>query len=409
MKLRTRGLAVAVAAAMTAGAFVAAPSFAATSARTVTIWSGAADAKSDNQTPIIAAWAKTQGIDINVVYKKNVRDEFIKAVPDGKGPDLMVGAHDWTGQLVGAGVVSPVALGGLSSAFSAATKSGFTVNGKLYGMPIYSENIALIWNKRDATDPTGKSFMDLVNSKNGLAITRDLTSGDPYHWSSVASSFGLTLFTRDKSGWTKTLGYGDAAGSEAYANFLAGDAKKIIRPADGWDQSACTLQKGAYIISGPWMYNHGQDTISGCSAKALKSSEMGIAPIPSVGGKTVHQFSGVYGYWQSAKVSGQPNAVSVGKVLRYVGSAEFQLALNKAGNNIPVNQSALSQMSDKNLAAFGQAGVNAYPMPAYVFMDTVWSKVGSAEAAILAGKYTGTPGDFLRKAIAAAQAAIDTK
>jgi len=409
MKLRTRGLAVAVAAAMTAGAFVAAPSFAATSARTVTIWSGAADAKSDNQTPIIAAWAKTQGIDINVVYKKNVRDEFIKAVPDGKGPDLMVGAHDWTGQLVGAGVVAPVALGGLSNAFSAATKSGFTVNGKLYGMPIYSENIALIWNKRDATDPTGKSFTDLVNSKNGLAITRDLTSGDPYHWSSVASSFGLTLFTRDKSGWTKTLGYGDAAGSDAYANFLAGDAKKIIRPADGWDQSACTLQKGAYIISGPWMYNHGQDTISGCSAKALKASEMGIAPIPSMGGKTVHQFSGVYGYWMSSKVPAQQNALAVGKVLRYVGSPEFQLALNKAGNNIPVNQAALAQMSDKNLAAFGQAGVNAYPMPAFVFMDTVWSKVGSAEAAILAGKYTGNPGDFLRKAIAAAQAAIDNK
>jgi len=410
MKLRMRGLAVAVAAATATGAFVAVPSQAADSAaRTVTIWSGAQDAKSDNQTPIIAAWAKTQGITINTVYKKNTRDEFIKAVPAGKGPDLMVGAHDWTGQLVGAGVVAPVALGGLSTAFSSATKSGFTVGGKLYGMPIYSENIALIWNKRDATDPAGKSFMDLVNSKNGLAITRDLTNGDPYHWSSVASSFGLTLFTRDKSGWTSKLGYGDAAGSEAYANFLAGDAKKIIRPADGWDQSACTLQKGAYIISGPWMYNHAQDTISGCSAKPLKSSELGIAPIPSAGGKTVHQFSGVYGYWQSAKVAGQSNAVSVGKVLRYVGSAEFQLALNKAGNNIPVNQAALSQMTDKNLAAFGQAGLNAYPMPSFVFMDTVWSKVGSAEAAILAGKYTGTPGDFLRKAIAAAQAAIDTK
>jgi len=77
-------------------------------------------------------------------------------------------------------------------------------------MPIYSENIALIWNKRDATDPAGKSFMDLVNSTNGLAITRDLTNGDPYHWSSVASSFGLTLFTRDKSGWTTKLGYGEA-------------------------------------------------------------------------------------------------------------------------------------------------------------------------------------------------------
>ena len=408
MKLRMRGLVVAVAAATSAGLLVAAPSQAASARETVTIWSGAADAKSDNQSPIIAAWAKTQGITINTVYKKNVRDEFIKAVPDGKGPDLMVGAHDWTGQLVGAGVVAPVALGTLYNAFSAATKSGFTIDGKLYGMPIYSENIALIWNKRDATDPAGKSFTDLVNSKNGLAITRDLTSGDPYHWSSVASSFGLTLFTRDKSGWTKTLGYG-GTGSDAYANFLAGDAKKIIRPADGWDQSACTLQKGAYIISGPWMYNHGQDTISGCSAKALKASEMGIAPIPSMGGKTVHQFSGVYGYWMSSKVPAQQNALAVGKVLRYVGSPEFQLALNKAGNNIPVNQAALAQMSDKNLAAFGQAGVNAYPMPAFVFMDTVWSKVGSAEAAILAGKYTGNPGDFLRKAIAAAQAAIDNK
>jgi len=408
MKLRMRGLAVAVAVATAAGAFVAAPSQAASAARTVTIWSGAADAKSDNQSPIISAWAKTQGITINTVYKKNVRDEFIKATPDGKGPDLLVGAHDWTGQLVGAGVVAPVALGGLSNAFSDATKSGFTVNGKLYGMPIYSENIALIWNKRDSVDPTGKTFAELVASKSGLALTRDLTSGDPYHWSTIASSFGLTLFTRDKSGWTTTLGYG-GAGSDAYANFLANDAKNLIRPADGWDQSACTLQKGAYIISGPWMYNHAQDTISGCSAKALKSSELGIANIPSAGGKTVHQFSGVYGYWQSAKVAGQANAVSVGKVLRYVGSSDFQLALNKAGNNIPVNAQALTAMSDKNLAAFGQAGVNAYPMPAYVFMDTVWSKVGSAEAAIIAGKYTGTPGDFLRKAIAAAQAAIDTK
>ncbi|NDA84024.1 MAG: hypothetical protein EBY00_04965, partial [Actinobacteria bacterium] len=72
----------------------------------------------------------------------------------------------------------------------------------------------------------------------------------------------------------------------------------------------------------------------------------------------------------SSKVAGQPNAVSVGKVLRYVGSAEFQLALNKAGNNIPVNASALSAMTDKNLAAFGLAGRNANPMPAYVFMDT---------------------------------------
>ena len=250
--------------------------------------------------------------------------------------------------------------------------------------------------------------MDLVNSTNGLAITRDLTTGDPYHWSTVASSFGLTLFTRTRSGWTTTLGYGQN-GADAYAAFLAGDAKKIIRPTDGWDKLACELQKGDYVISGPWMYNHAQDTISGCTAKPLTKTDIGVAPIPSLGGKPVHQFSGVYGYWLSSKVAGQANAISVGKVLRYVGSAEFQIALNKASNVIPANQDALNQISDPNLAAFGKAGTNAYPMPAYVFMDTVWSKIGSAEAALISGKFTGSPGDFLRKAVAAAQASIDTK
>ena len=383
---------------------------AASAARTVTILSGAKSAEQDKNTPIITAWAKTQGITVNVVYKDGptARDEFIKSVPTGKGPDLLVGAHDWTGPLVGSGTIVPVVLGSTGNQFSKATKSGFTFEGKLYGVPIYTENIALIWNKRDSVDPAGKSLVDLITSKDGLAITRDLTNGDPYHYSSIASSFGLDFYTRNSSGWTKTLGYGKS-GSDAYADFLVKYGKKIIRPADGWDAKACAIQKGAYAISGPWMYNHVQDTISGCSAKPLKKSEVGIANIPSAGGKTVHQFSGVYGYWMSSKVSGQPNAVSVGKVLRYVGSAEFQLALNKAGNNIPVNAQALSAMSDKNLAAFGKAGVNAYPMPSYVFMDTVWSKVGSAEAALIAGKYTGTPGDFLRKAIAAAQAAIDTK
>lgn len=381
---------------------------AATAARTVTILSGAKSADQDKQNPIIVAWAKSQGITVNVVYKDGptARDEFIKSVPTGKGPDLLVGAHDWTGPLVGSGTVVPVILGSTSNQFSAATKSGFTFNGKLYGVPIYTENIALLWNKRDGVDPTGKSFLDLVNSSKGLTITRDLTNGDPYHYSSIASSFGLTFYTRDKSGWTKNLGYG-ASGADAYADFLVKYGKKINRPADGWDSTACALQKGSYVISGPWMYNHGQDTISGCSASALKKSEIGVANIPSAGGKTVHQFSGVYGYWMSSKVAKQPNSVAVGRVLRYIASAEFQSANYAAGGAIPANAAALANVSDAGLKAFGNAGVNAYPMPSFVFQDAMWLKVGAAESAIIEGKYTGDAGDFLRKAIASAQAVIN--
>ena len=139
------------------------------------------------------------------------------------------------------------------------------------------------------------------------------------------------------------------------------------------------------------MYNHAQDTISGCSGKPLKKSEIGIANIPSVGGKTVHQFSGVYGYWQSVKVASQPNSISVGKVLRYIAGAEFQSAMYKAQGSIPANAAALAQVSDAGLKAFGEAGRNAYPMPSFVFQDAMWLKV-----------------DFLRKAMTAAQSVIDS-
>jgi len=408
MILRKRSLATALVLAVATSGVIVAPSFAATStaSKTVTIWSGASSAKDDEQTPIIDAWAKTQGITINVVYKKDVRNEFIKAVPEGKGPDLMVGAHDWTGQLVGAGVVAPLAIGSLGSEFSKEMKSGFTVNNKLYGMPIYSENIALIWNKRDGKDPSGMTMDQLIASKPGLAmpIQKSATNGDPYHMSAIASSFGLTLFTRDSGGWTKTLGYTGAAAT-AYANWLVANGQKLV-PTDGWDKSACHIQNGGYAISGPWMYNHVQDTISGCAGKPLTKDQVGITNIPSTGGKTVHQMSGVYGYWQSVKVSGAKNSVNVGKVLRYIGGAEFQVAFQKKANNIPANASARAQVTDKNLTAFGQAGLSAYPMPSFVFLDTVWAKVGQAEQALVWGTSTGAPGDFLRKATASLQTTI---
>jgi len=411
MILRKRSLATALVLAVATSGVIVAPSFAATStaSKTVTIWSGASSAKDDEQTPIIDAWAKTQGITINVVYKKDVRNEFIKAVPEGKGPDLMVGAHDWTGQLVGAGVVAPLAIGSLGSEFSKEMKSGFTVNNKLYGMPIYSENIALIWNKRDGKDPSGMTMDQLIASKPGLAmpIQKSATNGDPYHMSAIASSFGLTLFTRDSGGWTKTLGYTGAAAT-AYANWLVANGQKLV-PTDGWDKSACHIQNGGYAISGPWMYNHVQDTISGCAGKPLTKDQVGITNIPSTGGKTVHQMSGVYGYWQSVKVSGAKNSVNVGKVLRYIGGAEFQVAFQKKANNIPANASARAQVTDKNLTAFGQAGLSAYPMPSFVFLDTVWAKVGQAEQALVWGTSTGAPGDFLRKATASLQTTIDGK
>ncbi len=406
MKIRKSSIAAVIATAATAALLTTgiAPAQAA-DAKTVTIWTGSKNVADNPITAALTAFGKKNGLKINVVAKPTaLRDAFIAAVPTGKGPDLMIGAHDWTGQLVSAGTVAPVSLGASSKKFSTAVQSGFSVNGKLYGVPTWTENIALLWNKRDSTDPKGKTFEQLLDA--GLSITHDTVKGDPYHFSAIASSFGLTLFERSNGGWTKQLGYA-GPGAAAYTKWLTTSGKKIHRPTDGWDQKACALQKGDYVISGPWMYNHGQDTISGCSAKALTKDQIGVTVIPSAGGQTVHQFSGVYGVWKSVKVAKQANSLAVGKVLAYIASGEAQLAFYKSGNSIPANTDALAKVTDAGLQGFGVAGQNAYPMPSYVFMDTVWDKVGRAEAAVLSGKYTGEAVSFFKKAIGTAQEVVN--
>ena len=406
MKIRKSSIAAAIAVAASAAMLTTgiAPASAA-DAKTVTVWTGSKTAAENPITAALVAFGKKNGLTVNVVAKPtNLRDNFISAVPTGKGPDLMIGAHDWTGQLVGAGVVAPVSLGASAKKFSTAVQSGFQVNGKLYGVPTWTENIALLWNKRDSKDPKGMTFEQLLDA--GLSITHDTVKGDPYHFSSIASSFGNTLFTRNNGDWTKTLGYG-GGGAAGYANWLATNGKKIIRATDGWDKLACAIQSGNYVISGPWMYNHAQDTISGCSAKALDKAQIGVAVIPSLGGSPVHQFSGVYGVWKSVKVAKQANALAVGKVLAYIATGEAQLAFYKKANTIPANTDALAKVTDAGLKGFGVAGQNAYPMPSFVFMDTVWDKVGRAEAAVLSGKYTGDAATFFKKAIGVAQSVVN--
>lgn len=109
---RFRAIGVLTVAALAVTGLVMPSANAAPASRTVTILSGAKSADQDKLNPIIVAWAKSQGIDVKVVYKDGptARDEFIKSVPTGKGPDLLVGAHDWTGPLVGSGTVVPVTL-----------------------------------------------------------------------------------------------------------------------------------------------------------------------------------------------------------------------------------------------------------------------------------------------------------
>ena len=384
---------------------------------TVTIWmdQGSKDAVGAALTAFDKA---DKTLTINMVVKDfgTLRSSAITAITKGTGPDILAGAHDWTGKLLGAGVISPVSLGANASKFSAAAKSGFTINGKLYGVPGWTENIALVYNKKKVSSPvkTTAAFQAAI-AAGKVGVSTDLTGqGDPYHMSAFATSFGIDQYKRAGGTWTSTAGYVGTAANN-YANWLAGDGKKLV--FGGWDATAGAFQDPAsdvaYWVTGPWGSgtvvndSHPYGTPKVTPAK-LTAKDIGVVAIPSVGGKPVHQFAGVRGYWQSVKVPGSSKARSVGKVLSALAGKTIQLASFTKKGNTPANADALKLVNDPLVKGFGIAGKGAYPMPSFVFQDTTWKKIGESEVAILKGNIGDkTPAAYLSDAMKSLQETID--
>ncbi|MFM5903716.1 MAG: extracellular solute-binding protein, partial [Microbacteriaceae bacterium] len=289
MKIRKAGV-VALAGA-TAAALLGVSVPATAAVPTITIWldQGTKDAIGG---ALLAYDAKDKTLNINVVVKDfgTLRKSAIQAIPRGTGPDILAGAHDWTGALLSAGVIAPVSLGALNGKFSAAAKSGFSVYGKLYGVPGWTENTALVWNKtklKKAPATTAEFKAAIAAGKVGMHI--DIAGGgnDPYHMSAFATSFGLDQYERSNGSWTSTLGYTDDysnGGLTKYVNWLNGAGKDIVYK--DWNTNAFNFQDPAsavaIMVSGPW----GAGTVVNDTHKVgdktpakLTAAQVGVAAI----------------------------------------------------------------------------------------------------------------------------------
>ena len=55
----------------------------------------------------------------------DIPDQLAVAGPSGEGPDIIIGAHDWLGQLVTNGLVAPLDLASVSVYFLDAAMNAF--------------------------------------------------------------------------------------------------------------------------------------------------------------------------------------------------------------------------------------------------------------------------------------------
>ncbi len=352
----------------------------------------------DTRTPVIEPLAEAFGdengvsVAVQEVNFGDIRDRLQTAGPAGEGPDVIIGAHDWLGQLVTSGLLAPVDLPNAGD-FSPVAIEAMSYEGQLYGVPYAIENIALIRNVDLVPDAPASMeeleqvALDLVAAGDvevPLAIQND--PGDPFHNFPLYTAAGGYLFglNADGSYNAEDLGIDSDGGLAAGSQFQAWAESGLLTASLSYDVMIESFGQGnaPFAITGPWAVS---DADRGFKATGVNYV---VEPIPALGGTTAAPFVGVQGFMVSANAENPLFAQTF--ITEVMSTEEAQTGLFEAGGRPPAHTAAFdAAASDPDIQGFGEAGANGQPLPAIPEMGSVWSAWTDAYGLILSGESSG--------------------
>jgi arabinogalactan oligomer/maltooligosaccharide transport system substrate-binding protein len=385
MKIKTwraAGLAL-LAAMLVAGAMLSTASATVrkTNAITVVVWTDA------NRLPAVTkianAWASANGAAVKVVSKDfgSIRSS-LGTVAAADAPDVVLAAHDWTGELAANGLVQPLfPSASIKAQFPKYTLDAFsygTAVKKLYGIPVQVENIGLLVNTK-LVPKLPKTFAQLestalaLKKKNHLAFgicVQQGSGGDAYHMYPFFAGLGGYVFGTNKAGNLDPSDIG-----LANPTFL-----KNARLIDKWnkeglinsktDYSTCNnaFQKSQapFWLTGPWAVSDIEK--AGVKFRVIQVPAIAKASVPFLGvnGLMVTKYASAHGTDAAAK----------DLVVNFFSTPSAQTELAAAGGRAPANTKA--KAPDPVLAQFGAASKGGVPMPNIPQMASVWNDLGQA-------------------------------
>lgn len=316
----------------------------------------------------------------------DIRDQLLVAGPAGEGPDVLIGAHDWLGQLVENGAVLPIELGDLAENFVPSTLEAFTFEGTLYGVPYAFENVALVRNvdlvpEAPTTWAEVREISEELQSSGTAQYGFVIQTGDTYHNFPITTAFGGYIFGRNEDGSYDTSDIGIASeGGLASAEWLSGMYRDGLMPTNVDSDVAFALfeeEDAAMIVTGPWFSQRIVETGVNYSIDPLPAKA--DADAPAIGAP----FAGVQGVMISA--FSENTLLAEVFVLDYVATDSFMQAMFEADPRPPA-WTGVDTSSDPNLENFVAAGENAIPMPAIPEMGAVWTAAGDALTLISQGE-----------------------
>lgn len=363
----------------------------------------------DKRAPALQAaaeeFAKAQGIKIAVqAVSKDLQTNFVTANQAGNGPDIVLGAHDWIGNMVQNSAISPIQIpAATASLLSPVALKAVQFNGQGYGAPYAVETIGLYRNNK-LTTVEPKTIEEMVKaakdskSENPLCLPVG-QEGDAYHMQPIFTSGGGYLFkmSADGSYDPKDMGVGKPGSIEAAKKISALAKDGVLKTSiEGSNNiSLFTEGKCAYMISGPWAL-----------ADLTKANvDFALMPIPGFqGGQPAQAFTGVQAMFIASKAKNK--TVAEAFVNEALTSETIQTALYKVDPRPPALIALNTKLAaeNANIAKFGELAEKGAPMPNIKEMAAIWGPLGKAEAAIVGGadptSTMTSAGDAITKALA---------
>ncbi len=336
---------------------------------------------------VAPAFTEATGVPVTVelVPFGEIRDQVIQAGPAGEGPDIFIGAHDWTGELAANGVIEPIDLAGKRDQFLEVAVNAFGFGGQNYAVPYVTEAIALYYNT-DYVSEAPATFDDVSDACETAASANaqieqcvGMPGGggapDAYHNYPFVSAFGATIFAYDPATGSYDpsevlLDSDDAVrGVEILETYSTerGDLSTLVANTDYDTAKNLFLEgKSAFWITGPWELGtlRDQDAVN-----------WDVAVIPSIGAGPTSPFVGAQGFFLSA--FSEQKLLAQTFLLEFLATDETMQALydeDPRGTAWKAVQEGLTD--DPAVQTFAASAANGVPMPNIPEMASVWGPLG---------------------------------
>lgn len=342
-------------------------------------------------------------VEVQYVNFPDIKPKFLTAAPEGQGADIIVGAHDWVGELVANGLLEPIPSFAELNQFFESGLGAFSYGGRLYGLPYALEAIALIYNK-DYIPAAPKTVEEMIKIAKQIDAefareVRGLVFPVTTFYYAVPFIFGYGgyVFKDTPTGLNvKDIGLaneGAIKGARLIKRFVD---EKIIDPADNYQIMDSMFKEGkaAMIINGPWAIKDYRDA----------GIDYGVALIPDMEpGLVAKPFVGVQGFMVNSKSANKLLALEF--LTNFIAKRDTMYRLYLADPRLPARKDVLELVKDNpDVVAFTLSAGNGIPMPNVPQMGFVWGAMDDALNLIVNGK--ATPEEAMKNAVERIKAQI---